>query len=168
MNLKQIMLLAFLILCSTAVNADTISVTSGSSSLGISSNSNRLRITSLDDTVSYYDQELGRFIIITNTRNNAELRIVITDQSHNPLKVFKVAESSLIIPYSINAVDFYPSYSSNGSIKPGILIISTSRGDLIVDSYNLKSKFVVFNRDYFSGSSYETIPVQETKQIKGL
>ncbi len=168
MNLKHL-LLAYLLLYTTSVNADSISLTSSSSSFGSGIfGTNRSRITSLEDTMTYYDQELGRFIIVTNLRNNADLRIIITDLTHTPLKVFKVSDSSLIIPYTINFLDFYSSHNGSGGMKPGVLIIGTSRGDMIIDTFNLKSKFVIFNRDYFSGSSYETIPIQETKQIKGL
>ncbi|NQY81280.1 MAG: hypothetical protein HRT47_13310 [Candidatus Caenarcaniphilales bacterium] len=132
----------------------------------LDSESESINANGLRNTMTFFDRQLERFIIITNVGKNAELRVTITDLEQKPLKAFRVPDSSDIIPYTISAINYYPSVKSGDEYKSGILLIQSSRGNLIVNMNKLDARFVVLHNDYYNGLNYDKIPVIETGRVK--
>lgn len=113
-------------------------------------------------TLSFYDRDLEQIILITNLHSQ-ELRVIFL-KNDKALSSWRIPNSSLVKPFSINKIDFYPSKIINGSVKSGSLLINTNRGDIVSNLYSRETKFLRYGRELFSGR-YKDMPIVEINSV---
>lgn len=117
----------------------------------------------LNDDILLYDEGQQRFVSIINLKQTAKLRIAVMDTNFRVIKVFRAPEGSTANPFVVENIDFIPTDIVKDVKQPGMLVLQTNRGDLIVNLVTLRSEFVVFGLDFFDGK-HEVVPVRELRK----
>jgi len=115
--------------------------------------------------ISFFDRDLDQLILITNI-HSSELRIVFL-KDNIAIASWRMPDSSLVKPFSINKIDFYPSEIDGAKTKAGSLLISTNRGDILSNLYTKETKFLQYGRELFSGR-YKDIPIIEIDKVNAI
>jgi hypothetical protein len=113
-------------------------------------------------TLSFFDRDLEQLILVTNLYS-PELRVIFL-KDNKAISSWRIPNSSLVKPFSINKIDFYPSEKVNGIVKAGSLLINTNRGDIISNLYTKETNFLRYGRELYSGR-YKDMPIIEINSV---
>lgn len=157
-------LLTILFLVNTNAHASISILNEGASYSNVFTKNNSLNRFDTG-TLSFYDRDLEQIILITNLYS-PELRILFI-KNNKALVSWRIPNSSLVKPFSINKIDFYPSKIDNGTVKAGSLLINTNRGDILSNLYTKETNFLRYGRELYSGR-HKDIPIKEINSVSAI
>ena len=148
---KLFILIAFFLVLSTSASAQTGFFGFNTGSFFGNNNSTVLSTPLINQSsFTFYDQLQDHFIVVRNINNPAFLRISILNLNYKVVKTFKPPSTSSKRAFGIRDLSFYPTeVSPDHKTKPGMLIIETDRGNIIINLVTLKADFLDFQNSFF-------------------